>query len=129
MGHNSSIPKVDDFSQEEVSRLEKRFQKLDVDRSGSISIGEFVSVPRFDSDLDKNKDGFLDEAEIIAWVIPDNNEIATDEVNHLFAGADEDVDGLLSVKEIIDNHELFVGSEATDYGEHLHDPDRFDDEL
>ena len=84
---------------------------------------------RFDSELDKNKDGFLDEAEIIAWVIPDNNEIATDEVNHLFAGADEDVDGLLSVKEIIDNHELFVGSEATDYGEHLHDPDRFDDEL
>ena len=84
---------------------------------------------RFDTDLDKNKDGFLDEAEIIAWVIPDNNEIATDEVNHLFAGADEDVDGLLSVKEIIDNHELFVGSEATDYGEHLHDPNRFDDEL
>ena len=84
---------------------------------------------RFDSDLDKNKDGVLDEEEIIAWVIPDNNDIATDEVNHLFAGADFDVDGVLSVKEILDNHELFVGSEATDYGEHLHDPHRFDDEL
>ena len=69
MGHNSSIPKVDDFSQEEVSRLEKRFQKLDVDRSGSISIGEFVSVPElkenplvkrvvdiFDSDLNGEVD-------------------------------------------------------------------------
>merc|ERR1719412_127223 len=74
---------------------------------------------RFDADLDKNNDGSLDDAEIIAWVIPDNNEIATDEVNHLFAGADEDVDGLLSVDEILKNHELFVGSEATDYGEHL----------
>ena len=84
---------------------------------------------RFDSDLDKNKDGVLDEEEIISWVIPDNNDIATDEVNHLFAGADFDVDGVLSVKEILDNHELFVGSEATDYGEHLHDPHRFDDEL
>ena len=42
---------------------------------------------RFDSELDKNKDGFLDEAEIIAWIIPDNNEIATNEVNHLFASA------------------------------------------
>ena len=35
---------------------------------------------RFDSDLDKDKDGLLTDAEIIAWVIPDNNEIATDEV-------------------------------------------------
>ena len=75
---------------------------------------------RFDADLDKNKDGFLDDAEILAWVIPDNEEIASDEVNHLFAGADEDVDGVLSVAEILKNHELFVGSEATDYGEHLH---------
>jgi len=84
---------------------------------------------RFDSDLDKNKDGSLDDAEIISWVIPDNNEIATDEVNHLFAGADEDVDGVLSMDEILKNHELFVGSEATDYGEHLHNPHRMDDEL
>jgi serine/threonine-protein phosphatase 2B regulatory subunit len=45
MGHNSSLPKVDAFSPEEVQRLEKRFQKLDLDRSGSISVGEFVSVP------------------------------------------------------------------------------------
>ena len=44
---------------------------------------------RFDSELDKNKDGFLNEVEIIALAIPDNNEITTDEVNHLFAGADE----------------------------------------
>ena len=60
---------LDDFSQEEGSRLEKRFQKLDVDRSGSISIGEFVSVPElkenplvkrvvdiFDSDLNGEVD-------------------------------------------------------------------------
>ena len=42
-------------------------------------------MDRFVSDLDKNKDRFLDEAEI-AWAIPDNNEITTEEVNHLFAG-------------------------------------------
>jgi Ca2+-binding EF-hand superfamily protein len=79
--------------------------------------------------LDKDKDGLLTDAEIIAWVIPDNNEIATDEVNHLFAGADDDVDGILSASEIVKNHELFVGSEATDYGEHLQNPNRLDDEL
>ena len=31
----------------------------------------------------------MNEVEIIALAIPDNNEITTDEVNHLFAGADE----------------------------------------
>ena len=49
--------------------MEKRFHKLDLDRSGSISIGEFVSVPElkenplvkrvveiFDSDLDGEVD-------------------------------------------------------------------------
>ena len=69
MGNNSSLPQVDAFSQEEVSRLEKRFHKLDLDRSGSISIGEFVSVPElkdnplvkrvvdiFDSDLNGEVD-------------------------------------------------------------------------
>ena len=35
------------------------------------------------------------------------------QVNHLFAGADQDVNGLLSFQEIIDNHDLFVGSEVT----------------
>ena len=52
-----------------------------------------------------------------------------DEVDHLFAGSDDDLDGTLSLDEILDHHDLFVGSEATDYGEHLHNPDRFIDEL
>ena len=64
MGNGTSLPKVEGFSTEEVSRLEKRFQKLDLDHSGSISVGEFLSVPElkenplvkrvvdvFDSDL------------------------------------------------------------------------------
>ena len=45
MGQNSSA-----FSPEEVQRLEKRFNKLDLDRSGTISIDEFVSI----SDLKEN---------------------------------------------------------------------------
>ncbi len=45
MGQDQSLIKVDTFSQEEVQRLEKRFHKLDLDRSGSISVGEFVEVP------------------------------------------------------------------------------------
>lgn len=58
-----------------------------------------------------------------------NSDVATDEVNHLFAAADADQDDRLSYREILDNHDLFVGSEATDYGDHLQNIDKFRDEL
>ena len=35
----------------------------------------------------------------------------------------------LSFEEIITHHDVFVGSEATDYGEHLHNLHKFGDEL
>ena len=35
---------------------------------------------RFDSELDKNGDSSLNTEEILAWIIPSNEEIATDEV-------------------------------------------------
>ena len=35
---------------------------------------------RFDSELDKNGDASLNTEEILAWIIPSNEEIATDEV-------------------------------------------------
>ena len=39
------------------------------------------SLPsRFDSELDKNGDSSLNTEEILAWIIPSNEEIATDEV-------------------------------------------------
>lgn len=57
------------------------------------------------------------------------SEVATEEVDHLFVTADDDHDDRLSYAEIIDNSETFVGSEATDYGEHLHNVPHFGDEL
>ena len=36
---------------------------------------------------------------------------------------------ILSFDEVLNNHDLFVGSEATDYGDHLHNLHRFEDEL
>ena len=51
------------------------------------------------------------------------------QVDHLFAGADEDMNEFLTFEEVIKHHELFVGSEATDYGEHLTKLHKFEDEL
>lgn len=45
------------------------------------------------------------------------------------ASADDDHDGHLSFEEILDHHDVFVGSEATDYGDHLNNIHRFQDEL
>jgi hypothetical protein len=57
------------------------------------------------------------------------SEIADEEVIHLFASSDDDHDDLLTFDEILDHHEIFVGSEATDYGDHLHNIHIFQDEL
>jgi hypothetical protein len=58
-----------------------------------------------------------------------SSEIADEEVSHLFAASDDDHDDLLTFDEIVDHHEIFVGSEATDYGDHLHNIHIFQDEL
>ena len=75
----------------------------------------------FDEEYDKDRNGFLEGQEILTWMVPDNLEAANDEAQHLMAVADADHDEKLSADEIVDNHETFVGSEATDFGEALHD--------
>ena len=47
-------------------------------KNSKLSI--FLSLLRFDSELDKNGDASLDTEEILTWIIPTNEEIATDEV-------------------------------------------------
>jgi hypothetical protein len=68
----------------------------------------------------------------ISWAHCLNNfcrEIADEETKHLFAGADDNHDEVLTPEEILDHYDAFVGSEATDYGDHLHNLDKFKDEL
>lgn len=74
---------------------------------------------RFESEYDKNKDGQLNREEMRAWLIPDIQQTAKEEVDHLITEADHDKDEKLSIQEIVEEYQLFVGSEATNYGEHL----------
>ncbi|CAG0884797.1 unnamed protein product [Darwinula stevensoni] len=133
---------------EEVAKMESvlvrhSLDEKDSNADGKINFQEFVGPDardqsqewlitekdRFDKDYDRNGDGFLDEKEIAGWLIPDNNEMADDEVVHLFSHADDDQDDLLSYDEILEHHDVFVGSEATDFGDHLTRLDKFSDEL
>jgi len=116
--------------------LKNTKRQKDENNDGKIDFQEFVGQrgkdhdkewlqdekERFDNDLDTNKDGFLDDNEIIHWIVPSDENVAEDEVTHLFASADDDHDGKLTIDEIVKHHEVFVGSEATDYGDHLHRP-------
>ena len=63
-------------------------------RNGELSFQEYVGLrgqdkdkewlieekDRFDNELDKNGDNVLNKDEILAWIIPSNEEIAKEEV-------------------------------------------------
>lgn len=115
----------------------------DVNEDGKLQFEEYVGdrgedqdedwmeeeLKHFEDKLDTDFDDELGRDEIIAWIIPNNKEIADGEVEHLFKGADDNNDNILSFEEIIEHHDLFVGSEATNYGEQLNDLEKSHDEL
>ncbi|XP_049530318.1 reticulocalbin-2 [Anopheles darlingi] len=123
--------------------LQQTLREKDKNNDGRIEFQEFVGdnakdhdkewlvveMDRFKHDFDKDNDGYLNGNEILSWVVPSNDEVASDEVDHLFVASDDDHDDRLSHQEIIDKYDIFVGSEATDYGDHLQNIHHFDDEL
>merc|ERR1739848_797734 len=124
MGQHSSLPKVDAFSPEEVSRLEKRFHKLDLDRSGTISVGEFVSVPElkenplikrvvdiFDADLS----GEVDFKEFVLGLAQfSGRESEEHRLQFIFRIYDIDRDGYISNGELFQVLKMMTGSNLTD---------------
>ncbi|XP_076039129.1 reticulocalbin-2-like isoform X3 [Oratosquilla oratoria] len=123
--------------------LQQTLEEKDTNKDGVIDFQEYIGSEgrekskewlltekeKFDHEHDSDGDGVLDGAETLAWMVPSNKDIAEDEVKHLFASTDDDGDDILSFEEVINHHDIFVGSEATDYGDHLHNLDRFEDEL
>lgn len=123
--------------------LQQTLRDKDTNNDGRIDFQEFISdqaknhdkewllteKDKFDKDFDKDHDGYLNHVEILTWIVPSNDEVATDEVEHLFAATDDDHDDRLSYVEIIEKYDIFVGSEATDYGDHLQNIEEFHDEL
>lgn len=74
---------------------------------------------------DTNKDGFMDENEVKDWIAPPEFDHAEAEARHLVFEADTDADEKLTKGEILDKYDLFVGSQATDFGEALARHDEF----
>ena len=79
MGNEASLQMemASNFNSEEIKRLEKRFKKLDLDNNGSLSVDEFMTLPRLDQNplaqrvidlLDEDGDGEVDFKEFIQGV-------------------------------------------------------------
>ncbi|XP_054708745.1 reticulocalbin-2-like [Uloborus diversus] len=126
--------------------FEQAMRKRDRNQDGYLSFEEFVSdsygstpqptteqyimeKDRFMTDYDLDGDNKLNKEEVLLWLIPNNVETAQSEADHLIESSDTDKDGKLSFEEIVNHHEIFVGSEATDFGEQLKESNRYTDEL
>lgn len=123
--------------------LQQTLRDKDLNKDGRIDFREFIGdqgknhdkewlvleKEKFDKDFDKDGDGYLNHIEILSWIVPSNEEVANEEVDHLMVASDDNHDDRLSYDEIIDKYEVFVGSEATDYGDHLQNIDELHDEL
>ena len=79
MGNEASLPMemATNFDAEEIKRLGKRFKKLDLDNSGSLSVEEFMSLPELQQNplvqrvidiFDEDGNGEVDFKEFIQGV-------------------------------------------------------------
>lgn len=70
---------------------------------------------------DIDGDGKMGPAEVQEWILPVNYDHARAEANHLIYSADEDRDMQLSKEEALNNYEVFLGSQVTNWGQAIHE--------
>ncbi|ESN89992.1 hypothetical protein HELRODRAFT_186226 [Helobdella robusta] len=145
-GHLSIDEFTDFLHPEEANHMkelvvQETIEDIDKDNDGKISIEEYIKDlwsqdgqepdwlagerEVFREVRDKNKDGFLDNEEVKIWILPEQYDHIMAETKHLMFASDEDRDGVLSKEEVLLNFEVFVGSQATDFGDAIDNHDEF----
>ncbi|XP_073426932.1 reticulocalbin-1-like isoform X2 [Dendrobates tinctorius] len=128
-------PEEFDYMQDLV--VTETIEDIDKNGDGSVDVDEYIGdmfTPeadepepewvkterqQFKDHRDLNKDGKLDRSEISHWIHPHDYDHADLEAKHLIYESDKDKDDKLTKREILDNWNMFVGSQATNYGEDL----------
>uniref|UniRef100_A0A0L8FHN1 Reticulocalbin-3 n=1 Tax=Octopus bimaculoides TaxID=37653 RepID=A0A0L8FHN1_OCTBM len=119
-------------------------EDIDKDKDGKVSLEEYISDmwpgdkegepepdwvkgerEQFSNYRDKNGDHMMDKEEVKEWLLPSDYDHSIAEASHLIYESDKNKDGKLSKNEILDKYDLFVGSQATDFGEALKSHDEF----
>lgn len=120
------------------------FLLLSTDKDGKVSVEEYIGDmfrgaedgeeepewvknerETFASFRDKDHDGYMNNDEVRDWIIPPDFDHSEAEARHLIYEADADADSKLTKDEILDKYDLFVGSQATDFGQALTQHDEF----
>ncbi|XP_061568883.1 reticulocalbin-3 isoform X1 [Cololabis saira] len=117
--------------------VQETIDDIDKDGDGKINIHEYIgdmftpeegeSEPawvatekkQFTEVRDTNKDGYMDDGEVAHWILPGEVDHADNEARHLIHETDTNKDEKMTKKEILANWNMFVGSQATNYGEDL----------
>lgn len=124
--------------------VDETIEDLDKNNDGVLSLEEYITDlwPRgsdneeepewlktekeqFSAYRDQDKDGFMNRNEVRDWIIPPDYDHTRAEAKHLVYNADANKDERLSKEEVLEKYDLFVGSQATDFGEALRRHDEF----
>lgn len=116
--------------------VEETVEDIDKDNDGKVSVEEYIGDmyrvtddgdeepdwvkherETFKTFRDKDGDGTLNNEEVKDWIIPKDFDHAEAESKHLIYEADSDSDEKLTKEEILNKYDVFVGSQATDFGE------------
>ncbi|XP_029203065.1 calcineurin subunit B type 1 [Acropora palmata] len=122
MGNEVSLPgdMVTHFDADEIKRLGKRFRKLDLDKSGALSVEEFMSLPELQQNplvqrvidiFDTDGNGEVDFKEFIEGV--SQFSVKGDKESKLkfaFRIYDMDNDGFISNGELFQVLKMMVGN-------------------
>ncbi|XP_076996721.1 calcineurin subunit B type 2 [Tamandua tetradactyla] len=126
MGNESSYPEemCSHFDHEEIRRLGKRFRKLDLDHSGSLSVEEFLSLPGLQQNplvqrvvdvFDTDGNGEVDFKEFILgasqFSVKGHEE---EKLRFAFSIYDMDKDGYISNGELFQVLKMMVGNNLKD---------------
>lgn len=126
MGNEMALPMgmCSHFDPEEIARLGKRFRKLDLDNSGSLSIDEFMSLPELQQNplvqrvidiFDQDRNGEVDFKEFIEGVSQFSVKgDKTSKLRFAFKIYDMDDDGFISNGELFQVLKMMVGNNLKD---------------
>ena len=117
--------------------VKETIEDIDKNKDGVIDIQEYIdemvelyhSQPEppwvekerenFLKNKDRDHDNVLSEAEVRAWLLPDDHNRIDDEASYLISEADDNNDGELSKAEILRHYQKFAVSQATAWGDEL----------
>ena len=118
--------------------VQETLEDIDKDKDGLVSLEEYIGDMWPDSEREPNAqepdwvqsereafarhrdidgDGFMNQEELKKWLLPNDYDHAAAEARHLIHEAGSD--GKITKEQMLDKHDVFIGSQALDFGEAL----------